>query len=75
MVRLEIFNEFFIAAVTFNMFYFTDWVASKDAQYMYGWMMVGYIVLILMANLLVVFYFAFLKIKLLLTKFYNRIKR
>ena len=57
------------------MVYFTNWVPDKEVQYMYGWIMDGFIILNLLVNISVIFYFAYTKLKLLFIKTYRKLNK
>ena len=57
--NIEVFNEIIISVSTLHLVFFTDFVLDKEVQYMYGWSMLGFIVLCIIVNMSFVFYFGF----------------
>ena len=60
---LELFNEMLILFVTVSLFCFTDFSASVEARYNYGWGVVGLLLLNILVQLIYIVYKSFMAIK------------
>ena len=54
---MELMNECWIAAATYNMMLFTDWVPDEEVRYLYGWSFIVIMCLSCLSNLIVIGYF------------------
>ena len=70
----ESLNELTTFLATLHLFFFTDWVDDLELQFLYGWSMVIIICISIMWNMAIVFFFTAKQIKLVVIKYYRRIK-
>ena len=73
--RIDLLNEFMIQAVTLHLVLFTDYIPLPELQYNLGYSMIGFISLLMLANILVVGYFAANDVWLIGVKYYRRARR
>ena len=73
--RIELFNEICISFSSYLMLLFTDWVPDSELQYLYGWAMLSLIVLCILVNGFFIFKFGLKSLKLIITKYYQLLKR
>ena len=66
-------NECWIAAATYNMMLFTDWVPDEDVKYLYGWSFIVIMCFQNLSNLLIIFHFFFNILKLFWIKYWLKI--
>lgn len=71
--RLEMFNDFCVFNCTLGFMLFTDYVDDLELQYEFGFMLIGVISFNGTINLIIIFYQIFLKLKLIVTKYYRRV--
>lgn len=71
---LEGSNEVHIAAATFNVMLFTDWVYDPEVRYLYGWTFIAIMISQVIWNLIFVIHGLINSLRLLTIKVYNRIK-
>ena len=69
---LDFVNEFVIIVIFLHIFIFTDWVHDQEAQYLMGWSMNGWVVLLIAYNMFFVLKNGINQIKLILVRYFNR---
>ena len=70
MYRIELMNEMFVAASSYHLVLFSEWVPTEDQDF-YGWTFVGTLCVLILANMCLVISNG-LPVHLLLKRFYNR---
>ena len=70
MYRIELMNEMFVAASSYHLVLFSEWVPTEDQDF-YGWTFVGTICVFIFANKCLVISNG-LPVHLLFKRFYNR---
>jgi hypothetical protein len=55
--RIELMNECWIAAATYNIMLFTDWVPDPEVRYIYGWSFIVIMCCQVLSNLAFIAYF------------------
>ena len=54
--RLENINETFVFAISLHLLFFTEWLDDDNLKLKLGWSMIGFIILMIFVNLLVIIY-------------------
>ena len=55
---MALLNEWCISIVTQHMLYFTDFIEDDDYKYLFGWSMVAFLMIMILCNLIIIFYIA-----------------
>ena len=72
--RLEMFNEAMFQVVCFHQFLFTAFVPDFKLKFNIGWSQMLVIIFLILINLSLIIYFAFMKLRLYLIKYCNIFK-
>ena len=71
--KIDLVNEFIIKIIFLHLFFFTDWVPSKELQYNFGWSMNIFVALLILFNTFFIVKAGGYSIYLVLLKLKNRL--